>query len=125
MPALSAKSELLAWLEPFHVGLGRQPGPSEMKRLEALVSDLSATNLTPCREAALNRIAGMWKCIFTSSRFVLGLNQLRVAKLSAVYQSVIVHPDGETGHYFNIAEMSRGGKVRGACGEYASIRFSK
>jgi hypothetical protein len=125
MPVLSAKSELLSWLEPFHVGLGRQPDTAAMKHLEALISDLSAGNPAPDGEAAFSRIGGMWKCIFTSSRFVLGLDRLRVAHLSAVYQSVIVHPGGETGHYFNIAEMSRGGTVRGACGEYASIRFSK
>jgi len=45
-------------------------------------------------------------------------------RLSAVYQSVIVHADKKTGYYFNIAEMSRGGMVRGACGEYASIQPS-
>lgn len=74
--------------------------------------------------AAFSRMAGMWKCIFTTSRFVLGLDHLRIARLSAVHQNVVVHPGGKTGHYFNIAEMSRGGTVRAVCGEYASIQPS-
>ena len=125
MTATSRKSDLLAYLKPFHVGSGRAPNAGEMKFLEALIRDLAGENPTPNLDTAFSSIAGMWKCIFTSSRFVLGLDRLRVARLSAVYQNVIVHPDGKTGHYFNIAEMSRAGTVRGACGEYASIQPSR
>jgi hypothetical protein len=124
MPVSSRKNELLSYLKPFQLGSGRHPDLGEMKRLESLIRDLAGENPTPNLESAFSRIAGMWKCIFTDSRFVLGLDRLLVVRLSGVYQSVTIHRDGKTGHYFNIAEMSRGGTVTGACGEYASIQPS-
>lgn len=123
MTVSSRKSELLACIEPFHAGSGCQPHAVEMKRLLALIHDLEEQN-PPNLEAGFSRIAGMWKCIFTTSRFVLGLDRIPAVQRSAIYQKVIVHADGKTGHYFNIAELSRGGMVRGACGEYASIQLS-
>jgi hypothetical protein len=125
MAVASRRSELLAYLEPFHVGSGRQPDSREMEHLQTLIRDLAKENPPPDIEAGFVRLAGLWKCIFTSSKFVLGLNRLRVARLSAVYQSVVVAPDGKAGHYFNIGEMSRAGRVCGACGEYASIHPSR
>jgi hypothetical protein len=124
MPVSSARSELLAYLEPFHIGSGRQPDAREMERLQALIRDLTKENPLPDIETGFIRLAGLWRCIFTNSRFVLGLNRLGVARLSAVYQSVVIDPDGKAGHYFNIGEMSRADKVRGACGEYAKIHPS-
>jgi hypothetical protein len=124
MPVSSRRSELLAYLEPFQVGSGRQPDFREMDHLQTLIRDLAKENPVPDIEAEFIRLGGLWRCIFTSSRFVLGLNRLRVAQLSAVYQSIVIDPDGKAGHYFNIGEMSRAGRVCGACGEYASIHPS-
>ena len=123
MPDSFRRRELLTWLEPFHVGSGRQPAAEEMNQIRTLIRALATENPIPNVAAAFSRIAGMWKCIFTTSRFVLGLDHLRIVRLSAVYQNVVVHPGGKTGHYFNIAEMSRG-TVRTVCGEYASIQPS-
>src|SRR5580700_11387931 len=100
------KSALLAYIEPFHLGLRRQPDAKEMKRVEALISDLAGENPASDPRDSFRRIGGMWKCIFTNSRFVLGLDRLRVMRLSAAYQDVFIHADGASGHYFNIAEMS-------------------
>ncbi len=110
MPDSFRRRELLTWLEPFHVGSGRQPAAEEMNQVRTLIRALATENPIPNVAAAFSCIAGMWKCIFTTSRFVLGLDHLRIARLSAVYQNVVVHPGGQTGHYFNIAEMSRGGR---------------
>jgi hypothetical protein len=95
-----------------------------MKRLEALVSALEEENPTPDLRVGFDRVQGTWRCIFTNSRFVLDLDRLLLVRLSAVYQKVFVHHDTTKGHYFNIAELSRGDRVRSACGEYASIQPS-
>jgi len=124
MPMSSSKSELLSHLEAFHISTKRQPCSKEMERIQRLIRNLTETSPAPDLHKGLPCLAGLWKCIFTSSRFVLGLNRLRVAQLSDVYQYVAVETNGQSGHYFNIGEMSRGGKVRGACGEYALIRAS-
>jgi hypothetical protein len=126
MPAslLSAGQDLLHYLRPFRLGSGRLPTDGELKSIEVLVGDLQKRNPTPVLGAAFERVAGMWECVFTSSRFVLGLDHLPLVRVSAVYQNVTVHPDGKMGHYFNIAELSRGAAVRYVCGEYAKIRPS-
>jgi len=46
-------------------------------------------------------------------------------KLSGVYQSVAIDADLRVGHYFNIAELTRGAKVKSVCGEFAAIRPSQ
>jgi len=47
MPVSSRKSELLAYIEPFYVGSGRQPDAGEMKQLQALIRNLAGENPTP------------------------------------------------------------------------------
>jgi hypothetical protein len=124
LPMSSGKSELLAYIQPFCVGTRHQPGIQEMKRVEALVDALQKENPTPDLRIGFSRVQGTWRCVFTTSRYVLGLDRLHLVRLSAVYQSVFVYPDGITGHYFNIAELSRGARVRAACGEYANVQLS-
>ena len=125
MSISSRKSDLLAYIEPFHVDTGRQPDSRGMEHLQTLIRNLEQENPAPDMAAAFPQLAGLWRCLFTSSRFVLGLNQLRVAQLSAVYQYVVIHASGKGGHYFNIGEMSRESRVCGALGEYAVIRPSE
>jgi hypothetical protein len=121
----SKTEELLACVRPFRFGSGRLPSTAELGKIELLAGELAKENPTPKLEAALDRLAGMWECIFTSSRFVLGLNRIPFVRTSAVYQQVVIEPGGTAGHYFNIAELSRGGAVKCICGEYATIRPSQ
>jgi hypothetical protein len=125
VPMLSKGQELLDYLRPFRIGSGRLPQSEEVMALRSLVSDLQKRNPTPVLGSAFERVAGTWECVFTTSRFVLGLDNLPFLRMSAVYQQVVVHPSRKTGHYFNIAELSRGNAVRCVCGEYASIRPSE
>jgi hypothetical protein len=125
VPMLSKGQELLDYMRPFRIGSGRLPQSGELKSLRSLVSDLERRNPTPMLGSAFERVAGTWECVFTTSRFVLGLDNLPFLRMSAVYQQVVVHPGQKTGHYFNIAELSRGNAVRCVCGEYASIRPSE
>jgi hypothetical protein len=118
-------AELLECVLPFRLGLGRLPSAPELARIELLASELERENPTPNLEGAFDRLAGMWECIFTTSRFVLGLDRIPFVRTSAAYQRVIVDPGCRTGHYFNIAELSRAGAVRCVCGEYASVRPSE
>jgi hypothetical protein len=125
MPVMSKVEELLDFVRPFRVGSGRLPGAGELKIIESLVGELEKQNPTPVLTEAFERVAGMWECVFTSSRFVLGLDSIPLVRTSAVYQQVIVDRGGKTGHYFNIAELSRAGAVKCVCGEYANIRPSE
>ena len=124
MPITSKRNELLDYIEPFQVGAGRLPDSTGMAHLQTLIDNLTAKDPAPDIGSAFPQLAGLWRCVFTNSRFVLGLNRLRVAQLSAVYQYVIIDAAGTAGHYFNIAEMSRNNRVRAACGEYAMIQPS-
>jgi hypothetical protein len=118
---VSAKSELLECIEPFSIRTGRRPGAAELERIERLIRELENESATP---ANLARIAGTWDCLFTTSRFVLGLNKLPLLALSAVHQIIEINQDGLAGYYLNIAELSRVNEVRLTCGEYAAITLS-
>jgi PAP_fibrillin len=122
---LSKGQELLNYLRPFRIGSGRLPQAGELKAIECLIRDLEKRNPTPEIKTAFERVAGTWECVFTNSRFVLGLDNLPFLHTSAVYQQVIVHPGKKAGHYFNIAELSCGNTVKCVCGEYAGIRPSE
>lgn len=124
MRVASKTEELLEYVRPFRLGSGRLPTARELRTIECLASDLEKENPTPKLKDSFGRVAGMWECVFTSSQFVLGLDRIPFVRLSAAYQRVIVDAAGETGHYFNIAELSRGSAVECLCGEYASIRPS-
>src|SRR5215472_13319348 len=117
----SKTGELLECVRSFRLGSGRLPSGAELRKIESLAWELENENPTPKLKDAFDRLAGMWECIFTTSRFVLGLDRIPFVRVSAAYQRVIVDADGRTGHYFNIAELSRGGGVKCVCGEYASI----
>src|SRR5215471_18321512 len=121
MPVESRTEELVAYLQPFRLGSGRMPGVPELRRIESLAVELEHENPTPNLKDASDRLAGMWECIFTSSRYVLGLDRIPFVHVSAAYQRIIIDPGGKTGHYFNVAELSRGRAVKCVCGEYASI----
>src|SRR5215467_14485387 len=101
MPITSKRSELLDYIEPFQVGSGRLPDSKGMEHLQTLIDNLTIENPAPDIGAAFPKLAGLWRCRFTNSRFVLGLNRLRVARLSAVYQHVVIDAAGRTGHYLN------------------------
>jgi hypothetical protein len=124
MPITSKRNELLDYIEPFQVGAGRLPDSTGLAHLQTLIENLTAESPAPDIGSAFPQLAGLWRCLFTNSRFVLGLNRLRVAQLSAVYQYIVIDVGTGKGHYFNIAEMSRNKKVRAACGEYAMIQPS-
>jgi hypothetical protein len=125
VPVVAEGQELLDYVRPFRIGSGRLPGDRELKTIESLVGGLEKRNPTPVLETAFERVAGTWECVFTTSRFVLGLDNFPFLRTSAVYQQVIVHPGKKTGHYFNIAELSRGNAVKCVCGERAGIRPSQ
>jgi hypothetical protein len=125
VPVRTEVQELLDYVGPFRIGSGQMPGKEELKSIESLVACLEKRNPTPVLETAFERVAGTWECVFTTSRFVLGLDSFPFLRTSAVYQQVIVHPGQKTGRYFNIAELSRGNRVKCVCGEHAGIRPSQ
>lgn len=125
MPLMSKADELLDCVRPFRIGSGRVPAAAELKVIEGLAGALKNENPSPVLGEAFDGLTGMWECIFTSSRFVMGLDSIPFVQTSAVYQRVVIDPDGRAGHYFNIAELSRGGAVKGVCGEFANVRPSK
>jgi hypothetical protein len=120
----SHKQALLEFVSAFRLGSGRTPQESDLRTIDALLDRLAIENPTPVLRNAFQQVAGFWECVFTTSRFVLDLDKLPGLKLSGVYQFVAIDPDLHGGHYFNIAELSRGGKVKGVCGEFAAIRTS-
>jgi len=119
------KQELLAFVRPFRLRSGRNPHERDMRRLNVLLEHLAIENPTPSLRNAFQKVAGFWECVFTTSRFVLDLDKLPGVTLSGVYQCVAADPKLCTGHYYNIAELSRGAKVRVVCGEFAAIRPSQ
>jgi hypothetical protein len=122
MPVItSAKSELLESIEPFSIRTGRLPGSHDMKRIGRLVIELENEGHS---RIDLARVGGLWECVFTTSRFVLGLDKFPMLRLSAVHQDVTIANDGAAGSYFNIAELIRADRVRVLCGEYAIISRS-
>jgi hypothetical protein len=66
--------------------------------------------MASCSTLAGKNWAACWAFGWTPNppSFVLGLDRLRVVRLSAAYQDVFIHADGASGHYFNVAEMSAG-----------------
>jgi PAP_fibrillin len=125
MAVLSKEQELLNYLQPFRIGSGRLPRDGELQAIQSLIGDLEKRNPTSELKAAFERLVGTWQCVFTTSPFVLGLDKFPFLRTSAVYQQVIVTPGEKTGHYFNIAELTRGNTVKCVCGEYAGIRPSE
>jgi hypothetical protein len=119
------KQELLAFVSTFRLGSGRNPHEDDMRTLNVLLENLAIENPTPLLSDAFQKVAGFWKCVFTTSRFVLDLDKLPGVRLSGVYQCVAADPQLCSGHYYNVAELSRGAKVRVVCGEFAAIRPSQ
>jgi hypothetical protein len=125
MLVTSPKQAVLEFVDPFRLGSRRRPHESDLRALDALIGRLATDNPTPGFWNVFQKTAGFWECVFTTSRFVLDLDKLPGLKLSGVYQSVAIDADLRGGHYFNIAELTRGGKVKGVCGEFAAIRPSQ
>jgi hypothetical protein len=119
----SPKQAVLEFVDSFRLGSGRSPHESDMRALDDLIERLTTESPAPALGKVFQQIAGFWECVFTSSRFVLDLDKLPGLTLSGVYQSVAID-DELSGHYFNIAELTRGGKVKSVCGEVADIRPS-
>lgn len=120
----SRQQHVLDFVEPFRVGSGKRPDASELAALDALIEELAREIAVPDLGHSIQSVGGMWECVFTTSRFVLDLDKIPGLRVSSVYQQVSVDRDGRAGDYFNIAEMSRGGRVRVVCGEHAAIRPS-
>jgi hypothetical protein len=125
MLACSRRQALLDLIGPFQLGSGRKPRESDICTLNILLEHLALENPTPVLSTAFQQVAGLWKCVFTTSRFVLDLDRIPGLRLSGVYQVVSIDPNLNSGHYFNIAELARGEKVKCVCGEFASIRPSQ
>jgi hypothetical protein len=92
--------------------------------LERLIRELERENPQPDLKESFGYLEGMWQCLFTSSRYVLDLNKIPGVNLSAVYQRVYLNHAKSEGHYINMAELSRGSRVKIVCGEYAAIKPS-
>lgn len=120
----TVKKELLDSVKPYAFGSARCPTPPELKEVEKLTRALGRENPHPALKESFGYLAGLWKCLFTSSRYVLDLNKIPLVNLSAVYQRVYINQAQNQGHYINIAELSRGPVVKLACGEYAAIKPS-
>jgi hypothetical protein len=116
--------ELLDFIEPFEFGSGRAPTSQEMTRVDALVRALQPANPNPVLAQSFAMLEGMWRCRFTSSPYVSGLDRVPMLELSGVYQSVHLGLEPGSGHYFNIGELSRRGSVKLVCGERARINVS-
>jgi hypothetical protein len=121
----SHKQAVLEFVDSFRLGSRRSPRESDLRALDALIERLAADSPTPAFRNLFQQIPGFWECVFTTSRFVLDLDKLPGLTLSGVYQSVAIDADLRSGHYFNIAELTRGGKVKSVCGEFAAIRPSQ
>jgi hypothetical protein len=120
----TVKKELLDSVKPYTFGSERFPTPPELKEIERLIRLLERENPHPVLKESFGYLEGLWKCLFTSSRYVLNLNKVPLVNLSAVYQQVFINQARNAGHYLNIAELSRGPVVKMACGEYAAIKPS-
>ncbi len=120
----TATQELLDFVRPFGFGGQRVAHAYQQRHIEHLVHQHARHNPNPCLRQSFSLLQGTWKCLFTDSRYVLGLDKMPGLKLSAVYQRISVDADRGEGHYFNVAELSRSGTVKLACGEYAHIRPS-
>ena len=121
---ITLKQELLDSVKPYAFGTGRYPTPAALDDLERLIRQLERENPQPDLTQSFGSLEGMWRCLFTSSKYVLDLNKIPFVNLSAVYQRVTIDRAKNEGHYFNIAELSRGSAVKLACGEYAAIKPS-
>jgi hypothetical protein len=124
MVVSSRKQALLDFVAPFRLGAGRQLNESARRTLDGLLDDLSVENPTPVLRNGFQHLGGLWQCVFTTSRFVLDLDKTPGLKLSGAWQSVTIDAHRNAGHYFNIAELARGKKVKSVCGEFALIRPS-
>jgi hypothetical protein len=124
MSIAAANQELLDFVRPFGFGSGRCACARERRRIEDLVREHARRNPNPRLEDCFALLQGTWKCLFTDSRYVLGLDKMPGLNLSGVYQRIFVDSSRGEGHYFNVAELSRNGAVKLACGEYAHIHPS-
>ena len=120
----TVKDKLLDSVKPYDFGSKQFPTLQELKEIERLISELEQENPHPVLKESFGYLEGLWKCLFTSSRYVLDLNKIPLVNLSAVYQQVYIDQTKNAGHYLNIAELSRGPMVKMACGEYAAIKPS-
>jgi hypothetical protein len=123
-PACALTRALLDFIAPFQLGSGRMPTPLELIRVEEYATTLERNSPSPQLGQSFSLLEGMWRCLFTTSSYVLGLNNIPLVNLSGVYQRVHLGTVPGTGYYFNIGELSRGGSVKLVCGEHAHIETS-
>jgi hypothetical protein len=93
-------------------------------RIEEAVQTLAREHPPPPVRERFHLLDGDWRCLFTDSRHVLGLNGVPLLRLRSVCQRVVVNVGGAEGGSFNIGELTRGPTVRLVCGEHARLRPS-
>lgn len=119
----SMKQQLLDFVTPFSFGSERTLTHYDRNMLDELVRALVQQAPELDLTESFSLLEGTWTCVYTNSRYVLGLNKMPFVNLSGVYQKVYIEHDN-AGHYFNIGELSHSSSVRLACGEYAYIHAS-
>lgn len=117
----TCKHGLMQFIKPFQFGSAKFPTAQERIFIEVLVDELARDNPNPVVKESIDMANGTWQCLYTSSRHVLDLDKMPGLSLSGVYQKLQMDPESGKGYYFNIGELSRGGKVRMVCGEYARV----
>jgi hypothetical protein len=93
------KSELLAAIAGKNRGL--LASPEEKKAILAAIAQLEDRNPTPCPVEAGDLLTGDWRLIYTTSRGILGIDQVPLVKLGEVYQCI----RAATARVYNIAEV--------------------
>jgi hypothetical protein len=74
---------------------------TERSAILAIIAQLEDRNPTPRSTAAGNLLEGDWQLLYTTSRGILGIDQLPFLKLGQVYQCIRM----QTSQLYNIAEV--------------------
>ncbi len=94
-----SKTELLGAIAGLNRGI--LATPRDRKRVAALVTEVEALNPTPEPLAAIDKLAGDWRLIYTSSQALLALDRSPIVKLGHIYQCI--RPQQQ--RIYNIAEI--------------------
>jgi hypothetical protein len=94
------KTALLEAIAGKNRGLLASEGDRQM--ILAAVSQLEDRNPTPRPTEAIDRLNGNWRLLYTTSRGLLGIEQIPLLRLGQIYQYI----ETETAKIYNIAEIS-------------------
>jgi len=81
---------------------GLQANSAQKSAIEAAVEKLELSNPNPRPVQRLDLLDGDWRLLYTTSRELLNIDRLPLAKLGEIYQCVRV----QSGKIYNIAELS-------------------